>query len=194
MNVTLTLPDNFRSLSPVAQLDTVMNALTMVLLKVASDNPSTNAPTAAAALAVAAPFGVDNYGRPFKTQAEADDWKARSDARERNLDGSDAANQATLRPGAVDILTLDDADLRFLGAFYNELVPTGLVGPVAIAQKLSHFMDYGASETNKHVVELPNMGEWDAAEAREIKNGKWDSNYRGRLREVLAKHRGRDDI
>ena len=129
----------------------------------------------------------------FRTEEDLAAWRGAS-AQQGNQGGIDAQQQATLQPGAVDILTLDDADLRFLGAFYNELVPTGLVGPVAIAHRLSHFMDYGASETNKHVAELPNMGEWDAAEAREIKNGKWDSNYRGPLRAVLAKHRGVDDI
>lgn len=88
----------------------------------------------------------------------------------------------------VDIRTLNDADLRFFGAFYNEL--HGYLGPLANVQALSHFMDYGVSETNHKVDSLPGMAEWSLEDAKAIKAGQWDSNYHGPMRDLLSKHRG----
>lgn len=96
MRLEIEVPDNIVTLSPVAQLDAVMSAAVTVLLKVASDKPSKNAPTAAAALAVAAPFGTDSYGYPFKSQAEADTWKAAVAQRDANLADTSSV------PGAVE--------------------------------------------------------------------------------------------
>lgn len=65
------------------------------------------APTSGAPNNSATPYGVDNYGRAFKSQAEADDYAAALARWEVNTGGNlDAQQQAALFPGARDMRTM----------------------------------------------------------------------------------------
>jgi hypothetical protein len=90
------------------------------------------------------PFGVDNYGRPFKSQAEADDYFAADAAREINIGGGlDARQQAALQPGQIDLKALDRAQLEDvlykLGHGESQFVFRNF-GPTKSLHPLSAFM------------------------------------------------------
>jgi hypothetical protein len=88
------------------------------------------------------PFGVDNYGRPFKSQAEADDYFRRDAEREANLDGSDAVKQAELQPGAQDVRTFDVPQLEWVLQNINAVLSNhgATHGPMKALHELSALM------------------------------------------------------
>jgi len=112
MQITLTLPDTLPKLAPLQQLDAIVNAAMTVLLTIASDPQAQHAATAAAAIAVVAPWGVDSYGLPFATEKEALTYAAAVAKRDENL-GNSAAEEAANYHGSIDPDTLGLYDWAF---------------------------------------------------------------------------------
>lgn len=84
------------------------------------------------------------YNHLFKSKQELDDYERRDREREANLDGSDAANQATLQPGQTDVKTLNRAQLEDVLADLGRNGKSAEVfrayGPTKLLHPLSNFM------------------------------------------------------
>jgi hypothetical protein len=112
------------------------------VLPVREIKPQVQPQSGGGADAAGAPYGVDNYGRPFKTQAEADDYFRRDAEREANLDGSDAVKQAELQPGAQDVRTFDVPQLEWVLQNINAVLSNhgSTHGPMKALHELSALM------------------------------------------------------
>lgn len=107
-----------------------------------------------------APFGVDNYGRAFKTQEEADDYARRNAAWEAQGGGKlDAEQQATLQPGQTDITNMSQADLETVLGKIGDTTTSAQAfrdyGPTKLVHVLSALLDSGIRDAGNDCIVAP---------------------------------------
>jgi hypothetical protein len=116
------------------------------------------------------------YDHRFYSQAELDDYERRVAERDRNLDGSDTANQSRLQPGQVDITNMKlDPDLRYvlslIGNNATSVQAFRTYGPTELMHQLSTLMTAGGihDDGTGHIVPPPSFPELAALTVDEAK-------------------------